>query len=97
MICKIFGKPNDRIGSLCSDDNFDRRISNASAMGVETTPPFGHPSLERRGVISQSYLYDGFQVISENTAGNVRIKRSFVYADMYINRGRDDAGNGTWG
>ncbi len=54
----IDGDPCSVAVSLYGYDSFGRRISKASAIGVESTA----------GIIAENYLYDGFQVIGEYTA-----------------------------
>ncbi len=67
----IDGDPCTVAVSLYGYDNFGRRVSKASAIGIESTT----------GIIAESYLYDGFQVIGQYTADSVKLKRRFIYAE----------------
>ncbi len=64
------GDPSSVVVSMYGYDNFGRRVSKASAIGVESTT----------GIIAESYLYDGFQVIGQYTTDSQHIKRRFIYA-----------------
>jgi hypothetical protein len=67
----LTGEPNQVSVSLYSYDDAGRRTSKAAAIGVGA----------QTGETSESYLYDGFQAIGEYTAGSVKIKRRFIYAE----------------
>ncbi len=64
------GDPCSVVVSLYGYDNFGRRVSKATAIGIESTT----------GIIAESYLYDGFQVIGQYTTDSQHIKRRFIYA-----------------
>ena len=64
------GDPNNIEVSLYSYDVFGRRVSIANAKGLSNA----------LGAVSESYLYDGEQVIGEYVGDEERIKRRFIYA-----------------